>query len=85
MRQIVFLAILEEYELAKEVTRDRLYITAVETLLQSASKVMIDVESGNNLLLLPLDQLLRNAGAAVTTLDQSGTAGRTDNRSQSSN
>ena len=80
-----FLAILEEYQLAKEVTRDRLYITAMETVLKSTSKVMVDVESGNNLLLLPLDQLLRNAGAAVSTLDSSISSGRTDNRSQSSN
>lgn len=56
-----FLAILEEYELAKEVTRDRLYITAMETVLKSTSKVLVDVDSGNNLLLLPLDQLLRNS------------------------
>ena len=56
-----FRAILEEYQLAKEVTRDRLYITAMETVLQSTSKVLVDVDSGNNLLLLPLDQLLRNS------------------------
>lgn len=58
-----FTAILEEYQLAKEVTRDRVYITAMETVLQSTSTVLVDVDSGNNLLLLPLDQLFRNAGA----------------------
>ncbi|MXZ45238.1 MAG: FtsH protease activity modulator HflK [Gammaproteobacteria bacterium] len=56
-----FLAILAEYQLAKDVTRDRLYITAMETVLRSTSKVLVDVDSGNNLLLLPLDQLLRNS------------------------
>ncbi|MYD46206.1 MAG: FtsH protease activity modulator HflK [Gammaproteobacteria bacterium] len=55
-----FLAILEEYQLAKEVTRDRLYITAMEMVLQSASKVLVDVDSGN-FLVLPLEQLMRNS------------------------
>ncbi len=56
-----FLAILAEYQLAKEVTRDRLYITAMETVLRSAAKVLVDVDSGGNLLLLPLEQLLQNS------------------------
>lgn len=56
-----FTAILEEYKQAEEVTRARLYITAMETVLQSTSKVLVDVDSGNNLLLLPLEQMLRNA------------------------
>ena len=56
-----FLAILAEYEVAKEVTRDRLYITAMESVLQNVAKVLVDVDGGNNLLLLPLEQLLRNS------------------------
>ena len=58
-----FTAILEEYQLAKEVTRDRLYITAVETVLQSTSTVLVDLDSGNNVLLLSPDQLFRSAAA----------------------
>ncbi|MCY3542266.1 MAG: FtsH protease activity modulator HflK [Gammaproteobacteria bacterium] len=56
-----FLAILAEYQVAKEVTRDRLYITAMETVLKNVAKVLVDVDSGNNLLLLPLEQLLQNS------------------------
>ncbi|MYC24736.1 MAG: FtsH protease activity modulator HflK [Gammaproteobacteria bacterium] len=65
-----FLAILEEYKLAKEVTRARLYITAMETVLRSTSKVLVDVDSGNNLLLLPFDQLLRNSAERQGLLGQ---------------
>ena len=75
-----FRAILEEYQLAKDVTRARLYITAMETVLQSTSKVLVDVDSGNNLLLLPLDQLLRNS---ATRQDLPSALGGTG--SQSSN
>ncbi|MCY4143118.1 MAG: FtsH protease activity modulator HflK [Gammaproteobacteria bacterium] len=56
-----FTKLLVEYQAAKRVTKDRLYITAMEEVLQSTPKVLVDVGSGNNLLLLPLDQLLRNS------------------------
>jgi len=52
-----FVKLLTEYHLAEEVTRDRLYIDAMETLLSRSSKIMIDVDGGNNLMYLPLDRL----------------------------
>ena len=55
-----FKALLVEYDKAPEVTRERLYIDALEDVLSSSTKVMIDVEGGNNLLYLPLDQLIKN-------------------------
>ena len=54
-----FSALLVEYKKAPEVTRQRLYLDAVEEVLSSSTKVMIDVEGGNNLLYLPLDQLMK--------------------------
>ena len=54
-----FTALLIEYKKAPEVTRQRLYLDAVEEVLSSSTKVMIDVEGGNNLLYLPLDQLMK--------------------------
>ena len=54
-----FSALLIEYKKAPEVTRQRLYLDAVEEVLSSSTKVMIDVEGGNNLLYLPLDQLMK--------------------------
>jgi membrane protease subunit HflK len=70
-----FTKLLTEYQLAKEVTKDRLYITAIETVLKSTSIVMVDVSGGNNLLLLPLDEMLRRgtASAGMTGDDVSAT------------
>ena len=57
-----FLNLLTEYEKAPKITRDRLYLETVEEVLSSTSKIMIDVEGGNNLVYLPLDAILRNQG-----------------------
>jgi membrane protease subunit HflK len=64
-----FEKLLGEYQLAKEVTRDRLYIDAMESVLSRSSKIMIDVKGGNNLLYLPLDRL-GQSGSAVTGANQ---------------
>jgi membrane protease subunit HflK len=53
-----FSALLTEYEKAPGVTRDRLYVETVERVLTHASKVLVDLKGGNNLVYLPLDRLL---------------------------
>jgi membrane protease subunit HflK len=58
-----FEALLEEYAKAPEVTRERLYIESIESVLSSSSKVMVDVDGGNNLMYLPVDKLMGGAGA----------------------
>lgn len=52
-----FEKLLAEYELAPEVTRARLYLDAVQEVMSSTSKVLVDVEGGNNMMYLPLDKL----------------------------
>ena len=47
--------LLTEYQKAPEVTRNRLYLDAVQNVMAKSTKVMIDVEGGNNILYLPLD------------------------------
>lgn len=54
-----FTQVLGEYTKAPEVTRKRLYLEAMESVLTNTSKVMVDVEGGNNLLYLPLDRLMQ--------------------------
>ncbi|HFC54252.1 MAG TPA: FtsH protease activity modulator HflK [Gammaproteobacteria bacterium] len=54
-----FESILAEYKQAPEVTRERLYLDAMEAVMRRSSTVMVDVEGGNNLLYLPLDQILK--------------------------
>ncbi|MNC87183.1 Modulator of FtsH protease HflK [compost metagenome] len=45
-------------------TRDRLYVDAMQGVLASTGKVLLDADGGNNLVYLPLDRLLDNARAA---------------------
>lgn len=59
-----FAALLAEYRKAPAVTRQRLYIDAIEQVMQSTGKVLIDTDSGNNLLMLPLEQLFQQGGRA---------------------
>ncbi|MCH9693946.1 MAG: FtsH protease activity modulator HflK [Gammaproteobacteria bacterium] len=58
-----FEALLAEYQKAPKVTRDRLYIEAVEDVYGRSSKIILDSEGSGNLLYLPIDQLLRQAGS----------------------
>ncbi|MFV2004678.1 MAG: FtsH protease activity modulator HflK [Gammaproteobacteria bacterium] len=62
--------LLTEYKKAPEITRDRLYIDMMESVLSNSSKVMIDVEGGNNLLYLPLDKLMERERSGLSTSQQ---------------
>lgn len=53
-----FEMLLSEYREAPEVTRQRLYIDAIQDVLRNTSTVIVDVESGNNMMFLPLDRML---------------------------
>jgi membrane protease subunit HflK len=54
-----FRQIVTEYSKAPQVTRDRLYIEAMQEILSNSSKVLVDQKGGNNLLYLPLDKLMQ--------------------------
>ncbi len=62
-----FEQLLAAYRLSPQVTRERLYIDAVENVLANTSKVLLDVEGGNNMLYLPLDKLTQQSGGARTS------------------
>ncbi len=53
-----FTQLLTEYSKAPEVTRERLYLETMESVLSNSSKVLIDTSGNNNLLYLPLDKLM---------------------------
>lgn len=63
-----FEKLLTEYVRAPEVTRDRLYLDALETVFKNSSKVMVDVEGGNNMMYLPLDKMTQRT--PEVTLDR---------------
>ena len=58
-----FNLLLDEYKKAPEVTRNRLYLEAVQQVMSSSTKVMVVVEGGNNILYLPLDKIAQAARA----------------------
>lgn len=65
-----FTQLYNEYKKAPSVTRERLYLETVESVLSNSSKVMIDVEGGNNMMYLPLDQLInRNQNRSKSDQD----------------
>ena len=57
-----FNALLTEYIKAPEVTRQRIYIESIQDVMVSSSKIMIDVEGGNNMLYVPLDKIMEQSG-----------------------
>ena len=67
-----FRSVLAEYQKAPQVTRDRMYIDAMQQVYTSVTKVLVDSRQGNSLLYLPLDKLLLQAGSAPA--DGSSTA-----------
>lgn len=58
-----FSSLLAEYKKAPQVTRDRLYTEAMQEVYSNVTKILVDSRQGSNLLYLPLDKILQNAGA----------------------
>jgi len=58
-----FVAVYEEYAKAPEVTRQRLYLQELENLYSTTPKVLLDANSSNNMLYLPLDGLGAGSGS----------------------
>ncbi|SFZ72585.1 FtsH protease activity modulator HflK [Chitinimonas taiwanensis] len=54
-----FKQVASEYAKAPQVTRDRLYIDAMQQVMSNSTKVLVDQKSNGNLLYLPLDKLMQ--------------------------
>lgn len=59
-----FEQLLAEYTKAPAVTRERLYIDAMQSVMTNSSKVLIDVEGGNNMFYVPLDKIIEQANVS---------------------
>ena len=57
-----FKSVLAEYQKAPQVTRDRMYIDAMQQIYSNVTKIMVDSKQGSNLLYLPLDKLIQMTG-----------------------
>jgi len=68
-----FRQVLAEYSKAPQVTRDRMYIETMQQVFANTTKVLVDSRSGNNLLYLPFDKLIQQAGEAGRVVAPSAT------------
>ncbi|HXN15531.1 MAG TPA: FtsH protease activity modulator HflK, partial [Usitatibacter sp.] len=62
-----FRQILTEYEKAPGVTRERIYLDTMEKILSATSKVIVDQKGAQNLMLLPLKDLLQLSSQSGST------------------
>lgn len=65
-----FRSVLAEYQKAPQVTRDRMYLEAMQQIYGNVTKVLVDSRQGSNLLYLPLDKIMQmtaQGGAAAST------------------
>ncbi len=70
-----FEQVLQAYRAAPEVTRDRLYLEAIESVFANTSKVLVDIPEGNNIMYLPLDQIIKSqSGSAAPERRSFGSA-----------
>ncbi|MDP3836108.1 MAG: FtsH protease activity modulator HflK, partial [Hydrogenophaga sp.] len=60
-----FRSVLTEYQKAPQVTRERMYVDAMQEIYSNVTKVLVDSKSGSNLLYLPLDKLMQATGQAA--------------------
>ena len=69
-----FNQLLAEYERAPEITRQRLYLDSIESVLSSTSKIFLDAEGNNSLMYIPIDRLLRdnNASSVLDAIREQG-------------
>ena len=64
-----FRSVLAEYQKAPQVTRDRMYLEAMQQIYGNVTKVLVDSRQGSNLLYLPLDKIMQmtsQGGAAAS-------------------
>jgi membrane protease subunit HflK len=62
-----FEQVLAEYRKAPSVTRKRLYLESIESVLSSTAKLIIDAEKSGNITYLPLDRLLGSPDGPART------------------
>lgn len=92
-----FRSVLVEYQKAPQVTRDRLYIEAMQQIYGSVTKILVESKQGSNLLYLPLDKIMQQVsqggmaesstggmpgGAATPVLPGSTAGGTSDPRAR---
>ncbi|MFN4121550.1 FtsH protease activity modulator HflK [Acidovorax sp.] len=60
-----FSSVLVEYQKAPQVTRDRMYLEAMQQMYGNVTKILVDSRQGSNLLYLPLDKIMQGVAAGA--------------------
>ncbi|MFM1764301.1 MAG: Modulator of FtsH protease HflK [Pseudomonadota bacterium] len=76
-----FKAILPEYQNAPQVTRDRMYLDAMQQIYSNVTKVVIDSKQGSNLMYLPLDKLMQATSSPLAPAAASDASANGNNAS----
>lgn len=72
-----FKQILTQYDKAPAVTRERMYLEAMQQIFSSTTKVMVDSKTNNNLLYLPLDKLIAQSASSTNSSGSNSASGAT--------
>lgn len=68
-----FAAILTEYQKAPQVTRDRMYLDAMQQIYGNVTKVLVESRQGSNLLYLPLDKIVQGVASTPPSAEAGST------------
>ncbi len=66
-----FVKLHKEYRKAPKVTRDRLYLDSISKVYSASSKVLVDVDGGNNMMYIPLDKIMEQSRSRTTSSSSS--------------
>ncbi len=66
-----FSSVEAEFAKAPDITRERMYLSTMQEILQNSSKIMVDTQAGNNMLYLPLDKIMRDAASDRSSFSSS--------------
>jgi modulator of FtsH protease HflK len=61
-----FGSVLTEYQKAPLVTKDRMYLEAMQQIYSSVTKVVVESRQGSNLLYMPLDKIIQSTATGAT-------------------
>ena len=72
-----FRSVFNEYQKAPQVTRDRMYLDAMQQIYSSVTKVLVESRQGSNLMYLPLDKIMQMSGTGGSGVDGMALGGGT--------
>lgn len=72
-----FSSVLTEYQKAPQVTRDRMYLEAMQQMYGNVTKILVDSRQGSNLLYLPLDKIMQGVAAGAGPAESASSAATT--------